>query len=87
MSLILNALAAVAASALFAVSAFANSTVVPIDNEPPPRLIVEPPLPGPLARGVVFVPYRVENLRISACWRGRRPQSVSAGWPSAHHHR
>jgi hypothetical protein len=25
---------------------------------------VEPPLPGPLAQGVVFIPYRVENLRI-----------------------
>ena len=44
--------------------AFARSTVVPIDNEPPPTLFVEPPLPGPLAQGVVFIPYRVENLRI-----------------------
>ena len=41
-----------------------QSTVVPIDDEPPPRLTVEPPLPGPLAKGVVFIPYRVENLRI-----------------------
>jgi len=64
MRLIIDALAAIAASTLFAVGAFANSTVVPIDNEPPPRLIVEPPLPGLLARGVVFIPYRVENLRI-----------------------
>jgi hypothetical protein len=47
-----------------ATGAFARSTVVPIDNEPPPRLIVELPLPGPLAQGVVFIPYRVENLRI-----------------------
>jgi hypothetical protein len=44
--------------------AFAQSTVVPIDGEPAPRLIVEPPLPGPLAQGVAFIPYRVENLRI-----------------------
>jgi hypothetical protein len=42
----------------------AQSTVVPIDDEPAPRLIVEPPLPGPLAQGVAFIPYRVENLRI-----------------------
>jgi hypothetical protein len=42
----------------------AQSTVVPIDNEPPPTLAVEPPLPGPLAQGIVFIPYRVENLRI-----------------------
>ena len=44
--------------------AAAQSTVVPIDDEPAPRLMVEPPLPGPLAQGVVFIPYRVENLRI-----------------------
>ena len=25
---------------------------------------MDPPLPGPLARGAVLVPYRVENLRI-----------------------
>jgi len=47
-----------------ATDVFAQSTVVPIENEPAPRLIVEPPLPGPLAQGVVFIPYRVENLRI-----------------------
>ncbi len=45
-------------------AAAAQSTVVPIDDEPAPRLIVQPPLPGPLARGVAFIPYRVENLRI-----------------------
>jgi uncharacterized protein DUF6130 len=53
-----------AADTAFATGAFAQSTVVPIDNEPAPRLIVEPPLPGPLAQNVVFIPYRVENLRI-----------------------
>src|SRR5215207_9151414 len=42
----------------------AQGAVVPIENEPPPRLIVEPPLPGPLAQGVVFICYQVENLRI-----------------------
>src|SRR3954468_18958453 len=47
-----------------ATGASASSTVVAVDNEPTPRLIVEPPLPGPLAQGVVFIPYRVENLRI-----------------------
>ena len=41
-----------------------RSTLVPIANEPAPRLIVEPPLPGPLAQGVVFIPYRVENVCI-----------------------
>jgi hypothetical protein len=41
-----------------------QSTLVPIENQPAPRLIVEPPLPGPLAQGVVFIPYRVENVQI-----------------------
>jgi Family of unknown function (DUF6130) len=50
-------------NSLITAVATAQSTVVPIDDEPPPRLIVEPPLPGPLAQGVVFIPY-VENLRI-----------------------
>ena len=54
----------VAEDTAIATGAFAQSTVVPIDNEPTPMLIVEPPLPGPLAQGVVFIPYRVENLRI-----------------------
>ena len=44
--------------------ASAQSTVVPIDDEPAPRLIVEPPLLGPLAQGVAFIPCRVENLHI-----------------------
>src|SRR5688572_25255781 len=64
MNLFSKTLAAVAASTVLATGALAQSTVVPIDNEPAPRLIVEPPLPGPLARAVVYIPYRVENLRI-----------------------
>jgi hypothetical protein len=64
MSLLANTLAAVAACTVLATGALAKSTVVPIDNEPAARLIVEPPIPGPLARGVVFIPYRVDNLRI-----------------------
>jgi hypothetical protein len=38
--------------------------LVAIADEPPPRLIVDPPLPGPLAAGKVFIQYRAENLRI-----------------------
>ena len=44
--------------------AFAQSSVVNVENEPAPSLTVQPPLPGPLAQGVVFIPYRLENLRI-----------------------
>ena len=42
----------------------AQSTVVNIANEPAPSLTVLPPLPGPLADNVAFIPYRLENLRI-----------------------
>jgi Family of unknown function (DUF6130) len=44
--------------------AFAQSTVVNVEKEPAPSLTVLPPLPGPLAQGLVFIPYRLENLRI-----------------------
>jgi hypothetical protein len=62
-----KALAATATGALLATGALAQnavSLVVPAEKEPPPRLLVEQPLPGPLANGVAFIPYRVENLRI-----------------------
>ena len=45
-------------------NSLAHSTVVSIDNEPAPTLTVEAPLPGPLAQNVVYIPYRMENLRI-----------------------
>jgi hypothetical protein len=40
------------------------SPLVAIENEPTARLIVDPPLPGPLARGAVFIQYRTENIRV-----------------------
>ncbi|HET9415713.1 MAG TPA: DUF6130 family protein [Pseudolabrys sp.] len=64
MKVLIRTLAAVAACSAVATGAFAQSAVVPIDDEPAPTLIVEQPLPGPLAKGVVFIPYQVENLRI-----------------------
>jgi hypothetical protein len=64
MKQLMKTLAAAAASIVFASGVFAQSTVVSVDNEPAPRLIVEQPLPGPLAQGIVYIPYRVENLRI-----------------------
>jgi hypothetical protein len=42
------------------------SPVVAIENEPPARLIVDPPLPKPLESGRVFIQYRTENLRVVA---------------------
>lgn len=64
MKQLINTLVATAACIVFANGAFAQSTVVPTENEPVPKLIVKPPLAGPLAQNVVFIPYSVENLRI-----------------------
>jgi hypothetical protein len=64
MSIFIKTLAATAAGTALATGAFAQSAVIPIDKEPAPTLTVEQPLPGPLAQGVVFIPYRVENMRI-----------------------
>ena len=40
------------------------SPLVAIEHEPPARLIVDAPLAEPLARGLVFIQYRTENLRV-----------------------
>jgi hypothetical protein len=40
------------------------SPLVAVADEPPPQLIVDPPLAGPLAAGKVFIQYRAEHLRI-----------------------
>jgi len=38
--------------------------LVAIANEPPAKLVVDPPVPEQLALGRVFIQYRTENLRI-----------------------
>jgi hypothetical protein len=38
--------------------------LVAVQNEPPVKLIVDPPVPEQLALGRVFIQYRTENLRI-----------------------
>src|SRR5262249_29638769 len=40
------------------------SEYVEIKSEPPPKLIVDPPLPEGLAHGLVWIQYRVENVHI-----------------------
>jgi hypothetical protein len=72
MTMLIKTLAAVAAGTLLATSAFAQSAreirgaspYVAIENEPAPKLIVDPPLPEGLAQGVFWAQYRVENIRI-----------------------
>ena len=62
----------VATGALLATAAFAQTAkdlrgptpLAPVENQPPPKLIVDPPDPGALARGIVWIQYRVENVRI-----------------------
>jgi hypothetical protein len=66
------AVAAVAGGALLATNAFAQSArevrgstpYLAIENEPPPKLIVDPPLAAGLAQGIAWIQYRVENVRI-----------------------
>ncbi|MBD2465528.1 hypothetical protein H6G89_31530 [Oscillatoria sp. FACHB-1407] len=40
------------------------SPLIAIANEPPAKLIVDPPLSEPLSQGRVFIQYRTENLRV-----------------------
>ena len=66
------AMATIAAGAIIIAKAPAQSAreirgpspLVAIENEPPARLIVDPPLAEPLASGRVFIQYRAENLRV-----------------------
>ena len=74
MNLLIKTLAALAACTVFATGAFAQSTVVPIDNEPAPRLIVEPPLPGPLARASCSS--RTGWRTCASCLWAGRPQAT-----------
>jgi hypothetical protein len=73
MIMLIKTLAAVAAGTVFATNAFAQSTrevrgaspYVAIENEPPPKLIVDPtPLAEGRPIGLVWIQYRVENVRI-----------------------
>ena len=37
---------------------------LPVQDEAPAKLYVDPPIPGPLERAVAIIPYRLENFRI-----------------------
>jgi Family of unknown function (DUF6130) len=72
MTMLIKTLATVAVGTVLATSAFAQSAreirggspYVAIENEPAPKLIVDPPLAEGLAQGVFWAQYRVENVRI-----------------------
>jgi len=48
----------------------------PIENEPAPKLIVDDPLPDLLDKGIVWIQYRTENVRIVPVF-GKGALSVS----------
>lgn len=54
-------LSAISASAQ---EAFPPAPVVPLASQPAPILVVDAPLPAQLAKGLVVIRYRAENLRI-----------------------
>jgi hypothetical protein len=73
MMMLIKTLAAVAAGAVLATNAFAQSIrevreaspYIAIENEAPPKLIVDPtPLAEGRPIGLVWIQYRVENVRI-----------------------
>src|SRR5262245_6872082 len=52
------------AIAQMASESFDPAPLVPLESQPPPSLIVDAPLPAQLAKGLVVIRYRTENLRI-----------------------
>ena len=42
----------------------ARTPFLPLADEAPAKLVVEPPIPERLAAGAVLIPYRTENFRI-----------------------
>ena len=68
-----TSLLAVAVIVLWTMTAVAQSatdkcrpaSVIPLANEPPAKIVIDPPLAGPLAaRGVVVIQYCAENLHL-----------------------
>jgi hypothetical protein len=77
MTMLIKMLTAAAAGTVLATSAFAHdaahsameirgaSPYITIENEPAPKLIVDPPLEEGLGLGVFWAQYRVENVHIA----------------------
>lgn len=72
MNKLTHAFAALAAGTLLATGALAETTTqvreaspyIAVENEPAPRLFVDPPKAEGLAQGIFWAQYRVENVRI-----------------------
>ncbi|MEP6945915.1 MAG: DUF6130 family protein [Acidobacteriota bacterium] len=52
------------------------ASVVPISNEPPAKIIIDPPLADSLAHGRIVIQYRAENVRIQQVY-GQNALDVS----------
>ena len=72
MNMLIKTLGIVAVGALLVTSVAAQSAkdirgaspYIAIEKEPPPKLIVDPPMPEGLAKGLFWAQFRVENVRI-----------------------
>jgi hypothetical protein len=89
-------LAAAASGAVLAANAFAQSAgdvrdvspYVTIENEPPPKLIVDPtPLAAGLAHDIVWNPISCGERAYRTGVRGRRAQRIATDRASARTHR
>jgi hypothetical protein len=61
---LIGAVAVVSAMAQTAREIRGPAPLLAIANEPPPKILIDPPLAESLARGLVVIQYRTENLRI-----------------------
>ena len=59
------------------------AAVVPLAQEPPAKIVVDPPLPDKLAKGVAIVQFRTENARILPVYG---PAAVNVSPRVAHLH-
>jgi hypothetical protein len=73
MSHLTKSLATLVAASMLTASAFGQTAkeangltpFIPVGQEPPAKLIVDPPIPLALAHGSALIQYRAENVRIS----------------------
>jgi hypothetical protein len=64
------ALCALPATAQTAKEVKGATPLVAVANEPPPKLVVDPPIPEQLVQGRVFIQFRTEHLRILPVFGG-----------------
>jgi hypothetical protein len=65
LSIVVILLCAITVAAQSAMDKCRPPSVIPLASEPPAKLVIDPPLAGPLAaRGVVVIQYCAENLHL-----------------------